>query len=625
MDSPSSPAPATPPATGDDCFAKEKWRFKLRKPSTAIHPARRWRVVRSVEPQRRMRDRDAAMMSAAHRLHAHEPSRVAATPCSGSLNKTMCTQDVEQTVQKPSPAIRPAQRWRVVRSAEPQRRMRDRDAAMMSAAHRLHAHEPSRCSESLNKSMCTQDVEQTVQNCDWISTLPDDILIKILSLLTVSDAAMTDCLSTRWRSLWKNVDCLILDLCSLRMPESEICEYHKKPCLWEDEVTKFIRKTNGFLRNHYGNRIKEFIVRFPLTSAHASELDNWIQFAASASTEKLCLDLYDKNRSSCLDLSRVDPYNFILSPFSNGRGCRLGELTLANCSLGTTPENLSGFASLHFLKLSRVSSADAAVSNIISSCCALRILIIEFCHQLIHLTITCSRLLNLTVEFCYDLSSVCIHADNLEEFMYKGHEINIECKCAPFLHVLRVHFQVKGECLLDFISALPKLPKLDALILQFTAPVQVPRALRHTFRFANLKMVVFFLVESWKECICSLVYLLKAAPLLEYLGVHGFSKLKEQPSELNMTWPEDLTFARLHIILIKGFSGEPELMELLYFLLRRAPALESLQLETRAMEPFFFRKEKHRSEDEERCRYATEMASTHLAPKVPSTVAFSVT
>ncbi|VAI51442.1 unnamed protein product [Triticum turgidum subsp. durum] len=446
----------------------KKWQFKLRKPSPAIHSARQWRVVQSAKPQRRMRDHDAPIMSTAHQLHAHEPSRDAMSPCSGSLNKTMCT----------------------------------------------------------------QDVEQTVQNCDWISTLPDDILIKILSLLTVSDAAMTDCLSTRWRHLWKNVDCLIFDLYSLRMPESEICYYHQKPCLRKAQVTKFVRKTNGFLRNHYGNRIKEFTIRFPLTSVNASELDHWIRFAASASTEKLCLDFYDKNRSSCLDIFPDEPYNFILSPFSNGRGCQLGELTLSNCSLGTTPENLSGFACLHFLKLSRVSLADAAVSNIISSCCALRSLIIEFCDQLFHLTITCSQLLNLNVEFCNDLSSVCIHADNLDKFAYKGHNVNIEYKYAPFLDIIRVYFTEMDECPLDFISALPKLPKLETLILQCPAPVQ------------------------------------------------GFSKLKEQPNELNMTWPEDLTFARLHIIVIKGFSGEPELMELLYFLLRRAPALKSLQVET---------------------------------------------
>ena len=136
-------------------------------------------------------------------------------------------------------------------------------------------------------------------------------------------------------------------------------------------------------------------------------------------------------------------------------------------------------------------------------------------------------------------------------FMYKGHKINIEYKYAPFLDTLRVHFTKKNQCPLDFISALPKLPKLETLILQFSGPVQVrkisaprfawayldnvymlnstsffldslqvSRALRHTFRFANLKMIVFFLVKSWKECICSLAYLLKSAPSLEYFGVH---------------------------------------------------------------------------------------------------------
>jgi hypothetical protein len=82
---------------------------------------------------------------------------------------------------------------------------------------------------------------------------------------------------------------------------------------------------------------------------------------------------------------------------------------------------------------------------------------------------------------------------------------------------------------------------------------------------------------------------------------------------------------RLRTIAVKGFSGESELIELLYFLLRRAPALETLQLETGALDPWFVRREKHKLQDEVRCPYAREMASTHLAPKVPSTVRFSIT
>ena len=243
-----------------------------------------------------------------------------------------------------------------------------------------------------------------LQNCDWISTLPDDILIKILSLVTVSDAAMTSCLSTRWRHLWKNVDHLIFDAHTLNMQDPEISDYHANLEVWKVEATKFVHKVNGLLGIHYGNKIKEFTVRFPLTAAHASVLDHWLGFAASASTEKLCVDLDDRhcefNCWNCLRGCKFDsqPYDFLLSPFTDARGCRLRELTLSTCSLGTTPTNLSGFSCLHFLSLVQVSVTDATVSDIMSSCCALESLNLEYCNQLIHLTITHSQLLNLDVE-----------------------------------------------------------------------------------------------------------------------------------------------------------------------------------------------------------------------------------
>uniref|UniRef100_A0ACD5YQ97 Uncharacterized protein n=2 Tax=Avena sativa TaxID=4498 RepID=A0ACD5YQ97_AVESA len=363
----------------------------------------------------------------------------------------------------------------------------------------------------LNRRQCMEDVEHPIQNFDWISTLPDDILIKILSLVTVSDAAVTSCLSTRWRHLWKNVDHLILNAHTLKMQEPEVLNYHANPKLWNAEATKFVYKVNEILRNHYGNRIKEFTVRFPLTSAHASELDHWIGFAYSASTEKLCLDLDEKHYKSNCWICRSGwkfaskPYEFLLSPSTDGRGCRLSELTLSNCSLETAPTNLSGFSCLHSLSLIYVSITDAAVSDIMSSCCALRSLNLEDCDQLIHLTITHSQLLSLRIVLCSSVISVCIHADNLELFVYKGQKINAEYEHAPFLEELLVYFVEKNECPLDFVSALPKLSKLDRLVLQFPACLHVSRALQHTFRFAALKTIVFILVRSWKESISSIL------------------------------------------------------------------------------------------------------------------------
>lgn len=86
----------------------------------------------------------------------------------------------------------------------------------------------------------------------------------------------------------------------------------------------------------------------------------------------------------------AEPYDFLLWPFSDGRGCSLIQLTLSNCSLGTEPANLSGFSSLRFLSLSRVSMADAVVLNIMSSCCALHSLTLRDCDQLTHATISCT-------------------------------------------------------------------------------------------------------------------------------------------------------------------------------------------------------------------------------------------
>ncbi|PNT69435.1 hypothetical protein BRADI_3g55297v3 [Brachypodium distachyon] len=259
--------------------------------------------------------------------------------------------------------------------------------------------------------------------------------------------------------------------------------------------------------------------------------------------------------------------------------------------------------------------ADAVVLNIMSSCCALHSLTLRDCDQLTHI---------LEFDFCDSLLSVGIHADKLLRFVYKGHKINIGYEYAPILHQLYVYFVKKNECPLDFISALPKLPKLEMLVLQFPERLQVSRALQHTVRFAGLTAIVLSLLKSWKESICSLAYLLKAAPLVEYFGLHGCSEL-QQPIELNITWPEDFTLARLYTIIIRGFSGESELMELLYFLLRRTTVLEMLQMETRAKEPRHVKLLRHQSEDATRCPYAREMALTHLGPKVPPTVKFSVT
>ncbi|KAF3555250.1 hypothetical protein F2Q69_00016937 [Brassica cretica] len=95
---------------------------------------------------------------------------------------------------------------------------------------------------------------------DSISSLPDEVLGKVLSLLPTEQAASTSVLSKRWRNLLSLVDSLDL---------SDDATATGDPRGFPD----FVDKTLALLRN------SSIIKRFSLRCEHthdASRVDNWI-------------------------------------------------------------------------------------------------------------------------------------------------------------------------------------------------------------------------------------------------------------------------------------------------------------------------------------------------------------
>ncbi|CAL5078274.1 unnamed protein product [Urochloa decumbens] len=369
--------------------------------------------------------------------------------------------------------------------------------------------------------------QQSVQSHGGISALPDDILIKILSLMTIREAALTDCLSTRWRHLWKKVKNVILDKHNFGMQTIANPNIHENSDLLNSEATEFVHKVNRVLHHHSGNGIEKFEVKFPLSSTHASDLDRWIAFAAASSAEKIFISLHDKHDIGAPQQS--EPYKFPLKEFADMRDyCWLRVLFLSMCSLETVPTNLSGFSHLESLSLNCVSIVDEVFLNIASSCHALRELWLKKCNQLIHVRISNSQLVAMEVNGCKSLISINVHAKKLEEFSYMGHKV-----------------------------------------------------------YDNIR------------------------PL----------------RPLNIIWPEDFTAEALHTIRIGGFSGEPELVDLLFFLLGRSPVLKTLLVYTqRRRYQGYNRWQRYRwtPEDMKRRYYARGVAFTLLAPKVPPTVKLTI-
>ncbi|XP_039793345.1 uncharacterized protein LOC120659318 isoform X3 [Panicum virgatum] len=435
-----------------------------------------------------------------------------------------------------------------------------------------------------------------------------------------------------------------MDTFGMQVPANS--DYHGNPDFLNSEATKFVNKVIGVLRHHKCNRIKKFEVKFPLSSVHASELDRWVAFAATSGSEMVNFILSNYNGMVRLDTQHAKRYLFPLEHYVDLGGCQLRYIFLSTCSFKTVPANLIGFPYLVSLRLDFVKVVDEVLQSIISSCRALRQLYLGRCHKLINLRTSHAELLALGVHNCRRLLSISIHAEKLKHFSYMGNKVvNIEYECAPVLCELNALFLHGGEFPLECIGVCPE---LKTLRLQFPSRLQVSRILHLSGRFTSLKEIMLCILTSWKKSIRFVPYLLKAARLVERLELEVHGSLRP-PKMLKIRWPKNFTPTRLHTIRIGGFSGESEMVQLVFFLLSWSPMLKTLTIDTHPRNYVGYNKwkreeseddarsnyardnyvgyskwKREESEDDARSNYARDVVSTHLAPNVPCTVKLTI-
>ncbi|XP_051216064.1 F-box/LRR-repeat protein 13 [Lolium perenne] len=457
-------------------------------------------------------------------------------------------------------------------------------------------------------------------HADWISVLPDEILVCILSRLPIRDAATTSCLAARWRHLWKSVPKLVINARTVGVDDIQEEETNRQ--LYEARTAEFIRKVDTMLLTRGTAGVDMFSLWFPyLTCAHANEVDRWWTVLAESTTRVSLFVLRTARKSSreAMGGSHVEPYEFPLQSIASV-GSQMRKLCLKNCGLKVAPEMgpASPFTLMACIKLEFVSVTDMEVRILIDLCGALTKVVIICCHRIVQLHVVHARLQHLAVERCKNLQSMRIHAPALLQLRYSGRRIAVDYVHVPLLHMLKLLFVRKNQCPLDCLGALPG---LKTLFLQFPSPVAVsPEQLRHDRRFAGLQTIKLLLLNSWSGNIVSVSYLLKACPLiktlkLEVLGEKQSADLPLAKMEPDIMWPEGCLARSLRRISIRGFGGEPELTELAMVLLRTSPGLVRLRVR-------LLRWRKHG--DGERREHARALALTKLAPRVPSRVKFTV-
>ncbi|CAN0892162.1 F-box/LRR-repeat protein At3g03360 [Linum grandiflorum] len=189
------------------------------------------------------------------------------------------------------------------------------------------------------------------EELDWISQLPDELLVIILSRLNLREAFRTSVLSSRWIDLWKSaVSVLEFDaseeLAAIsRMTSRQLRRTLPRKRLWyKNWVNRVISQVQ-----QSSSRLTKFRVSFNLTNECNSEgdIDRWLEFAISKRVESLHLTL---NAERTLD-SRT---NYVFS-----EEC---------CNHIKTPAGLDDIRFLRSLRLTYVNVKGEILEHVIANC-----------------------------------------------------------------------------------------------------------------------------------------------------------------------------------------------------------------------------------------------------------------
>ncbi|KAL8546254.1 hypothetical protein ACS0TY_006104 [Phlomoides rotata] len=141
---------------------------------------------------------------------------------------------------------------------------------------------------------------------DLISMLPNELLVHVLSLLTLKESTDTSLLSRRWRYLWTLMPKLDFD--AKIFPFKFKWEEYMKKAFHEEMSTKYVRWVDHVIALHKGCGIEDFRVYLHLSKLYEKYIDNWINYALARKVKRLELDLAD-TLFPCKQ-SYVDRYTF---------------------------------------------------------------------------------------------------------------------------------------------------------------------------------------------------------------------------------------------------------------------------------------------------------------------------
>ncbi|KAK3446155.1 hypothetical protein EUGRSUZ_A01906 [Eucalyptus grandis] len=327
---------------------------------------------------------------------------------------------------------------------------------------------------------------------DRISSLPEDVIGYILSLLTLREAQATCLLSKRWRQLSTrhvtNLDYLDFDWSDL------LRGMKANPEIAEKERARYVEWVDNVVHCQSGrdHTLHGFTICFDLNFSCKSHIDRWIKFALAKRVKVLHLNFEPVYKEDLID--GCLPYPLGHETIMDADvGCLQQSSDLSKVGLSPSIPWHVGFRYLEELHLKRVIVDGKLIEQLLANSPVLERLTLDDARTLNRLRVAGQslKLKYLCVACCFDLECIEICDMDLVSFTFVGlysllsmdklpqlHEVSLsgcisilrndlpQLSSLPCLQILELEFDYSHPAHLAIPSELPKLTSVKQLKLR---------------------------------------------------------------------------------------------------------------------------------------------------------------
>lgn len=271
-----------------------------------------------------------------------------------------------------------------------------------SWARLIHPSNTKKMASSISKrnqnNVSEQDIsQQTSDDADYISSMPQEVLLKILYFLPLKYWTILSAVSSKWKNLWTYISIINLDELEMivkiikgdvcrhlidEFPSSSSYAYQRLQRLVHAARRKFADFVDRLILFHSGCAIDNFRLsfRYVAQDEYASRVDKWVHFAMTSNTKRIELNFseainyhrregWQVNQTNFAQPYTLRPYSFV---------SRILETLILNyCKFEAF--SFGQFVSLRRLCLICAEVLDRSIGDLVSKCPALEDLTLESC------------------------------------------------------------------------------------------------------------------------------------------------------------------------------------------------------------------------------------------------------